>query len=187
MAKAGFAVPGGFIATANAYRTFVDDNDLRTTILDLARPEVRQGRASFASAASSIEALFADAEVSDEIAAEIAEAYESLDGENPALAVRSSANAEDLARPVFRRPAGDLSERDGCASRGCGGQELLGVAMDRTCHRVPASERHRPGVGGDGGGGAGHGPLGSLGHSFHRESGHRRTMGDDRQREFRAR
>ena len=96
MAKTGFAVPDGFIATANAYRTFVDDNNLRTKILDLARPEVMQRRASFASAASSIQALFADAEVPDEIAAEIAEAYESLDGENPALAVRSSANAEDL-------------------------------------------------------------------------------------------
>ena len=96
MAKAGFAVPDGFIATAHAYRTFVDDNDLRAKILDLARPEVRQGRASFASAASSIQALFAATEVPDEIAAEIAEAYESLDSGNPALAVRSSANAEDL-------------------------------------------------------------------------------------------
>ena len=96
MARTGFAVPDGFIATANAYRTFVDDNDLRTKILDLARPEVMQGRASFASAASSIQALFSDAEVADELAAEIAQAYEALGGDSPAVAVRSSANAEDL-------------------------------------------------------------------------------------------
>ncbi len=96
MAKAGFAVPDGFIATARAYRKFVAENDLRRKILDLARPEVVQGRASFASAASSIQTLFAVAEVPDEIAAEIAEAYASLDGDNAAVAVRSSANAEDL-------------------------------------------------------------------------------------------
>ena len=96
MAKAGFAVPDGFIATAHAYRKFVAESDLRGKILDLARPEVMQGRASFASAASSIQALFAVAEVPDEIAAEIAEAYASLNGDNPAVAARSSANAEDL-------------------------------------------------------------------------------------------
>ena len=96
MAKAGFAVPDGFIATANAYRTFVDDNDLRTKILDLARPEVRQGRASFASAATRIQALFADAQVPGKVAAEIAAAYGALDADSPAVAVRSSANAEDL-------------------------------------------------------------------------------------------
>ena len=39
----------------------------------------------------------------------------------------------------------------------------------------------------DGGGGAGHRPLRSLGHSLHRESRHRRAVGDDRQRELRSR
>ena len=96
MAKAGFAVPDGFIATANAYRKFVDDNDLRTIILDLAIPEVKEARSSFASAATRIQALFSDAEVPAKIAAEIAQAYEALDGDSPAVAVRSSANAEDL-------------------------------------------------------------------------------------------
>ena len=96
MAKAGFAVPDGFIATANAYGKFVDDNDLRSRILNLARPEVKDARASFASRATRIQALFSDAKVPDEIAAEIAQAYEALDADSPAVAVRSSANAEDL-------------------------------------------------------------------------------------------
>ena len=54
MASAGFAVPGGFLVTADAYREFVADNDLQSTILDMARPELKDGYPSFESSAEKI-------------------------------------------------------------------------------------------------------------------------------------
>ncbi len=95
MTRAGFAVPGGFLVTASAYRQFVGENDLQARILKLARPELRDARASFESAASDIGQLFADASVPAAIVDDIAAAHGSLPGTS-ALAVRSSANAEDL-------------------------------------------------------------------------------------------
>ncbi|MCY4011783.1 MAG: PEP-utilizing enzyme [Gammaproteobacteria bacterium] len=94
MAKAGFNVPGGFVVTAAAYRSFVSSNGLQQKIVSLARPAVDNGRASFEQASKAIQALFADHDPSAEITAEIREAYGSLT--DVAVAVRSSANAEDL-------------------------------------------------------------------------------------------
>ena len=95
LANAGFQVPGGFQVTTAAYRSFVADNDLQETIIELAKPAVVEGRASFEKSSTAIGQLFADTELSTEISAAIGEAYRALEGE-PALAVRSSANAEDL-------------------------------------------------------------------------------------------
>ena len=100
MANAGFPVPGGFQVTASAYRRFVADNRLQERIVALARPAVVEGRASFEQASAAIGQLFADTELSAAIATAIREAYGALAGGalegEPALAVRSSANAEDL-------------------------------------------------------------------------------------------
>ena len=100
MANAGFPVPGGFQVTTSAYRRFVADNRLQERIVALARPAVVEGRASFEQASAAIGQLFADTELSAAIAAAIREAYGALAGGalegEPALAVRSSANAEDL-------------------------------------------------------------------------------------------
>ena len=95
MANAGFDVPGGFTLTTAAYRRFIADNGLQARVLDLAKPEVREARASFRTAAAGILEVFNEADMPDAIAAEISEAYDALAG-TPALAVRSSANAEDL-------------------------------------------------------------------------------------------
>jgi phosphohistidine swiveling domain-containing protein len=95
MANAGFHVPDGFLVTTAAYRGFVADNNLQDQILELAKPSVVQGRASFEQSSANIQALFADIELAAEITTEIRQAYESLDG-GPPVAVRSSANAEDL-------------------------------------------------------------------------------------------
>lgn len=96
MLNAGFEVPGGFQLTTAAYRGFVADNDLQASIVSLARPEVVEGRASFESASSSIHSLILEKELSAALISELQEAYASLDGDDPAVAVRSSANAEDL-------------------------------------------------------------------------------------------
>ena len=96
MINADFAVPGGFHLTTAAYKGFVADNDLQTRIVAQAKPEVRDGRASFETASSMIQALIGEHELSSDLVSELREAYAALDGNDPAVAVRSSANAEDL-------------------------------------------------------------------------------------------
>ena len=94
MANAGFNVPGGFVVTAAAYRSFVATHHMQQEIVSLAKPAVDNGRVSFEQASEAIQALFADHDPSADVTAEIREAYGSLT--DAAVAVRSSANAEDL-------------------------------------------------------------------------------------------
>lgn len=91
-----FQVPAGFHVTTKAYRDFVSQNDLRTQILTCARPTLKNGQTSFEQASSDIQALFEDVAVSTELASAISAAYAGFEQEEPAVAVRSSANAEDL-------------------------------------------------------------------------------------------
>ena len=95
LANAGFAVPDGFHVTADAYREFVDENGLQPRILERARPVPKNGTPAFDGAARAIGGLFAGCALSDALAGEIRAAYDALPG-RPAVAVRSSANAEDL-------------------------------------------------------------------------------------------
>jgi len=122
MASAGMPVPDGFHLTTSAYRRFVTENDLQRAILDLAKPAVVEGKVfgwesrgfpnevrkratsvSFESAAVAIQALFEQADLPSGIIAEIHQAYDALNerGQAPAVAVRSSANSEDLPHPSF--------------------------------------------------------------------------------------
>jgi pyruvate,water dikinase len=101
MAGAGLAVPGGFHVTAFAYRRFVDENKLQAHILDLAKPEITGRTLSFESASAGIQELFEKAEPPGAIISEIRDAYAALRGDSPAVAVRSSANAEDLPDMSF--------------------------------------------------------------------------------------
>ena len=95
LANAGFDVPGGFQVTAAAYRCYVADNDLQEKILERVRPTIVNGTVSFEEASLGIGALFAERSLSAEMLAEITAAYDAL-ADRPAVAVRSSANAEDL-------------------------------------------------------------------------------------------
>jgi phosphohistidine swiveling domain-containing protein len=101
MAGAGLDVPGGFYLTTVAYKRFVEENDLQTKIIDLVKPVIGEYTLSFDAASEAIQALFIDGALSDAMSAEIREAYNALDGENPPVAVRSSANAEDLPDMSF--------------------------------------------------------------------------------------
>ena len=101
MAIAGFRVPGGFYVTTTAYRDFVGANDLQARIIELAKPEIGKHTLSFDAASESIQALIVKPELSDEIADELRQAYAALEGDNPPVAVRSSANAEDLPGMSF--------------------------------------------------------------------------------------
>ena len=96
MARAGIEVPGGFLVTADTYRQFISENNLQSAILEKAKPELREGYPVFDRCAGEISSLILNASIGDEVAADIKASYQAL--EDPALpvAVRSSANAEDL-------------------------------------------------------------------------------------------
>ena len=100
LANAGFDVPGGFQITASAYRRYVAHHNLQAKILELAKPEIVEGAVSFENASSNIGRLFADKDLPAELLTDIRSAYEMLPG-SPAVAVRSSANAEDLPELSF--------------------------------------------------------------------------------------
>ena len=95
MASAGFNVPRAFLVTTSAYRSFVSDNDLQHRIIELARPSAVDNRVSFDEASDNVQALFAAGDLAPNIVEEVASAYRAL-GDAPPVAVRSSANAEDL-------------------------------------------------------------------------------------------
>ena len=97
----GFQVPTGFHVTTQAYRDFVSHNDLQPRILARAKPTLTNGQASFEQASKEIQALFDEAIVPTEVEREIHTAYAEFKQEEPAVAVRSSANAEDLPNLSF--------------------------------------------------------------------------------------
>ena len=95
LARAGFHVPGGFQITTNAYRRFVQEHRLAERIIALARPELKSGVVSFEKASADIRALFDAHPMPEDIAEAVGTAYNALP-DAPAVAVRSSATAEDL-------------------------------------------------------------------------------------------
>ncbi|MDQ2654752.1 MAG: PEP-utilizing enzyme [Chloroflexota bacterium] len=94
LAAAGFPVPPGFQITTAAYRSFVAENALQSTIATALRGLTPDDPASLPHASDTIRDAFLAGVIPDVIAAEIATAYATL-GER-AVAVRSSATAEDL-------------------------------------------------------------------------------------------
>ena len=96
LAAAGLPVPDGFHITTAAYQQFVRENNLQSHILgaltevDLATP------ATLETASQQIKELFIHSPMPAEVAGAIAKAYDELPEEYPAVAVRSSATAEDL-------------------------------------------------------------------------------------------
>jgi pyruvate,water dikinase len=101
LANAGLPVPGGFHVTTDAYRRFVDENQLQARIEGaLAHVDVDDPQ-TLEQASQAITALFAGVSIPAEVANAIVQAYASLPGRDPAVAVRSSATAEDLPEASF--------------------------------------------------------------------------------------
>jgi phosphoenolpyruvate synthase/pyruvate phosphate dikinase len=96
LANAGLPVPDGFHVTTAAYRQFVDENDLQPRILAALDAVDASQPATLETASNTIRDLFSQAGIPPDIAGAIAQAYASLSGQNPIVAVRSSATAEDL-------------------------------------------------------------------------------------------
>ena len=102
--EAGINVPIGFATTAQAYWEFLDANDLKGRIIENLE-RFRNNKLSLAKAGSAIRALFLQAEFPAPIAQAIKRAYgelvERTGREDPDVAVRSSATAEDLPEASF--------------------------------------------------------------------------------------
>ncbi len=100
MLRAGFPVPDGFVVLTAAYRRFAADNALDTVIAeqwqrcDLRRPD------TFADAAQVLHQAFAGGSLAGDLADAIGSHYAAL-GATVAVAVRSSATAEDLPDASF--------------------------------------------------------------------------------------
>ncbi|HZH44290.1 MAG TPA: phosphoenolpyruvate synthase [Lysobacter sp.] len=105
LAGLGVSVPGGFATTAEAFKAFIAHNDLHQRIFDrLAALDVEDVQALTA-AGKEIRGWVIDAPLQPDLDADIRNAYRQLCAENGggdvAVAVRSSATAEDLPDASF--------------------------------------------------------------------------------------
>ncbi|MFW5739027.1 MAG: PEP/pyruvate-binding domain-containing protein [Myxococcota bacterium] len=100
----GVAVPGGFATTADAYRAFLEHNDLQGRIREITEA-LQRGDQSLEEAGSAIRSAFRHGEFPKPSAKAIHDAYRELSKRNDqkavAVAVRSSATAEDLPEASF--------------------------------------------------------------------------------------
>ncbi|WP_461174141.1 PEP-utilizing enzyme [Arthrobacter sp. Z1-9] len=99
--RAGLPVPPGFVLTTAAYSQFIDANNLTAGIQELAALPPDATPQAYEDASGRITAMFRTGTVPAEIAAELGAAYGHLGNRETAVAVRSSATAEDLASASF--------------------------------------------------------------------------------------
>ena len=101
--QAGLPVPPGFHVTTAAYNAFVSENNLQLRILSALKQVQPDDATTFETASDVIQGLFLSetSYLPGAIATAVLAAYSSLPGNNPAVAVRSSATAEDLPELSF--------------------------------------------------------------------------------------
>ncbi|MEY9951604.1 phosphoenolpyruvate synthase [Leifsonia sp. EB34] len=104
LATEGIRVPDGFATTATAYRAFVAANGIEGSMRGLLG-RYREGGATLRQTGEALRELFLAGEFPSEIATAITACYgalaDRLDVSAPAVAVRSSATAEDLPDASF--------------------------------------------------------------------------------------
>jgi pyruvate,water dikinase len=100
---AGVRVPGGFATTAAAFEAFLDQDDLRGRIEARLAPLEPGDVVALAEAGKEIRAWLRSAPLPPQLKREVSDAYAQLgeDGKPVAVAVRSSATAEDLPEASF--------------------------------------------------------------------------------------
>ncbi|HSN36532.1 MAG TPA: PEP/pyruvate-binding domain-containing protein [Arthrobacter sp.] len=103
LVQAGLPVPPGFVLNTAAYADFIEANNLGAGIQELAMLGPQATPQDYEDASQRIRSLFTGGTMPAAIAAELDAAYRHLgDGDNDtAVAVRSSATAEDLASASF--------------------------------------------------------------------------------------
>lgn len=100
MVRAGLPAPEGFVVTTDAYHAFVTANALAPLIERRWLESASGGATAFEAASTAIRAAFAEAPLPSTLATAIMTAYAELGGD-AAVAVRSSATAEDLPDASF--------------------------------------------------------------------------------------
>ncbi len=103
LAGAGVSVPGGFATTAQAYRDFLEKSGLNERIHSLLDTLDVDDVRALTEAGSKIRKWVVDQPFQQELEEAIKEAWQSMQASNPniAVAVRSSATAEDLPDASF--------------------------------------------------------------------------------------
>src|SRR5574340_96060 len=99
MTLAGLPVPHGFILKTTAYTEFVSANRLQERILAALPPDTEVDPEVLETSSRAIRGLFAESKIPAGIETALLEAYRALD--EPAVAVRSSATAEDTLELSF--------------------------------------------------------------------------------------
>lgn len=104
LGASGVRVPAGFATTAAAYRGFIAENAIETAMREQIR-RYQAGEATLQAAGAQIRELILSSRLPDAFAGEILDAYarlaERVKQADPAVAVRSSATAEDLPNASF--------------------------------------------------------------------------------------
>ena len=103
LAGAGVSVPGGFATTAQAYRDFIDVNNLDARIHDLLDALDTDDVNALAKAGTQIRQWILEADFPEQLDRDIRTAFAQManGNDNMAVAVRSSATAEDLPDASF--------------------------------------------------------------------------------------
>ncbi|HEU5309391.1 MAG TPA: PEP/pyruvate-binding domain-containing protein, partial [Acidimicrobiia bacterium] len=97
---AGLPVPDGFVVTAPAYLAAMDEAGVRDRLAALAHAVVAGDEVTCAAQAAELQGIVRGAGIPPGLAAEILGAYREL-GDEPFVAVRSSATGEDSAAASF--------------------------------------------------------------------------------------
>ncbi len=102
--KRGIRVPDGFATTAEAYREYIDHNDIGGKTADKLK-SLKSDNSNLDKVGKAIRMMFKNGEFPDETAEEIRSAYADMsrryNKEEVGVAVRSSATAEDLPHASF--------------------------------------------------------------------------------------
>ncbi len=105
LANLGVSVPGGYATTAEAFKAFIAHNDLTTRIYDRLDSLDVEDVDALTAAGKQIRGWVIDAPLQPDLDKDIRDAYAKLSAENGggdvAVAVRSSATAEDLPDASF--------------------------------------------------------------------------------------
>jgi len=124
LAGEGVRIPGGFATTAPAFYRYLDDNGLNAPIAAVLE-RLKQGSTTLAKAGKAIRELILGGKFSESMRLDLCAAYgqlaEEIGAPNPAVAVRSSATAEDLPnasfagqQETFLNVSGEVALLDAC-------------------------------------------------------------------------
>ncbi|MGD8324553.1 MAG: PEP/pyruvate-binding domain-containing protein, partial [Gammaproteobacteria bacterium] len=146
LSSLGVRVPGGFATTAEAFRHFLDSNDLFDEIQNQLDALDVDDVAALTETGADIRSRIRKATLPDDLRAEITRHWEALcDGEEVAFAIRSSATAEDLPEASFAGQQETLLNVTGLDSVMAAIQEVYAsLYNDRAiAYRVHQSFSHR--------------------------------------------